>query len=159
MNERIDTTSRLIHALPSEVYAAFATQQALETWLPPDEMEGQVAAFEFREGGGYRMRLTYTVAEHTVGKTSEHSDEVGVRFTKLVPNERIEQAVIFASEKEDFAGEMQMTWVFERRPNGTHVTISCTNVPEGILSEEHEAGLTSSLRNLAVFVEGTKLEE
>lgn len=151
--ERIDKASRLIHALPAAVYAAFATQQALQTWLPPTDMKGEVYAFEFRPGGGYQMRLTYAVAERNLGKTTENSDEVTVRFIRLVPNERIEQAVIFASEREEFAGDMRMTWTFEGRNGNTLITVACTNVPEGIRPEDHKVGLTSSLENLAEFVE------
>jgi uncharacterized protein YndB with AHSA1/START domain len=152
-NERIDKASRFIHASPPEVYAAFATQRALQMWLPPNDMEGQVSAFDFQEGGGYQMRLTYTRAEHTVGKTTEHSDETVLRFIRLIPNERIEQAVTFNSEQKEFSGEMKMTWTFEERESDTLVTVACTNVPDGIRPEDHEVGLTSSLKNLAEFVE------
>lgn len=153
MSERIDKASRLIHASPSSIYAAFATPHALKAWLPPQDMNAEVTAFDFREGGGYQMRLTYTVAEHTAGKTSEHSDEVEVRFIKLVPDERIEQGVSFISDKKEFAGEMQMTWFFDGMEDGTNVKIVCTNVPDGIRPEDHRVGLTSSLENLAAFVE------
>jgi len=33
--KRIDKASRLINAPPSKIYEAFATPDALETWLPP----------------------------------------------------------------------------------------------------------------------------
>lgn len=152
-NGRIDKASRIIHASPSAVYAAFATQHALQAWLPPKDMKGQIETFDFQEGGDYTMRLTYAVAEHTAGKTTENSDEVTVRFLRLVPNKRIDQAVTFNSEMEEFAGEMKMTWSFEERGSDTHVTVACTNVPEGIRPEDHEVGLTSSLGNLAKFIE------
>jgi len=93
--KRIDKASRLINAPPSKIYEAFATPDALETWLPPQGMTGRVLAHDFRKGGLYRMRLSYDELEHTPGKTSEHSDEVEVRFVRLVPNERIEQTVTF----------------------------------------------------------------
>ncbi|MBO0798302.1 MAG: SRPBCC domain-containing protein, partial [Blastocatellia bacterium] len=86
-------------------------------------------------------------------KTSEHSDEVEVRFVRLVPNERIEQAVTFDTENAEFAGEMRITWIFEEWEKGTKITVFCENVPEGIHVEDHEAGLTSTLENLAVFAE------
>lgn len=156
MSKRIDTASRLIKAAPSGAYAAFASSAALEAWLPPRGMAGKVVAFDFREGGLYRMRLTYNQPGHTPGKTSEYSDEVEVRFVRLVPNECIEQAATFNTENTEFAGEMRITWTFEEDNKGTRVTVSCENVPEGISPEDHEAGLSSSLGNLAAFVEGTK---
>lgn len=152
-NRRIDKASRIIHASPPAVYAAFATQGALQSWLPPKEMEGEVTDFNFREGGGYRMRLTYTTDEHTSGKTTENSDEVAVQFVQLFPNERIEQAITFDSDQEEFTGEMKMTWTFEEQEGDTIVTVACTDVPEGIRPEDHEVGLNSSLKNLAEFVE------
>lgn len=152
-NERIDKASRLIHASPPAVYAAFATQRPLLAWLPPKDMKEQVDTFRFQEGGGYTMRLTYMAAEHTAGKTTGNSDEVTVRILRLIPNKRIDQAVIFDSELEEFAGEMKMSWSFEEQGRGTLVTVACTNVPEGVRPEDHVAGLTSSLENLAEFLE------
>jgi len=152
-NERIDKASRIIHASASSVYAAFATRRALQAWLPPKDMKGQIELFDFQEGGGYTMRLTYTREEHTAGKTTENSDEVTVRFLRLIPNERIDQAVRFAAERDEFAGEMKMKWTFEEQEGDTLVTLACTDVPEGIRPEDHEVGLNSSLKNLAEFVE------
>lgn len=34
MSKRVDTASKLIHAPASRIYAAFATESAMETWLP-----------------------------------------------------------------------------------------------------------------------------
>ena len=109
--------------------------------------------FAFREGGGYRMRLTYKESQHTPGKTSENSDEVEIRFVKLVPDERIEQAVTFNSHDSAFSGEMRMTWTLESAQNGTLVTVRCEDVPAGIRPEDHQAGLKSTLSNLAMFAE------
>lgn len=153
MSKRIDTGSRLIRAPASRVYRAFATARAMESWLPPEGMTGTMLAFAFREGGAYRMRLTYNEPQHTPGKTSKDADEVEGRFVKLMPDERIEQAVAFESDDPAFAGEMRMTWTFESGKGGTLVTVRCEDVPEGIRPEDHQAGLTSTLNNLAAFVE------
>jgi uncharacterized protein YndB with AHSA1/START domain len=153
MSKRVDTASRLIRASASRVYQAFATARAMESWLPPEGMTGTMLAFAFREGGAYRMRLTYNEPQHTPGKTSEDADEVEVRFVKLVPDERIEQAVTFESDDPAFAGEMRITWALEPGPDGTLVTVRCEDVPAGIQPEDHQAGLTSTLNNLAAFVE------
>ena len=118
-------------------------------------MTGRMLAFAFREGGAYRMRLTYNEPQPTLGKTSENADEVAVRFVKLVPNERIEQAVTFASEDPSFQGEMRITWTLESRPIGTLVTVRCEDVPAGIQPEDHQVGLASTLSNLAAFTAGS----
>lgn len=153
---RIDKVSRVIHASPSVVYDAFAQPGALERWLPPLGMTGTMLAFDFREGGFYRMLLTYHRPHQAPGKTSEHSDEVEVRFIRLITDKRIEQVVNFNSEDPAFAGEMKITWTFEEVEWGTGVTVCCENVPVGIRPEDHEAGLTSTLENLAVFTEAGK---
>jgi len=149
--------SKLIHASASAIYQAFSTPGAMGTWLPPEGMTGRMLAFAFREGGSYRMRLTYDQSRHTPGKTSGDADEVEVHFVKLVPDERIEQAVTFKSEDPAFSGEMRITWTLEPVPNGTFVTVRCENVPSGIRREDHQAGLTSTLSKLAAFARGDML--
>jgi uncharacterized protein YndB with AHSA1/START domain len=153
MSKRVDTASKLIRASASAIYKAFATPYAMETWLPPQGMTGNIVAFSFREGGTYRIRLTYNESRHTPGKTSDDADEVEVRFVKLIPAERVEQAVTFNSDDAAFAGEMRITWLLEPVQNGTLVTVRCADVPVGIRPEDHQAGLESTLDNLAAFAE------
>ncbi len=125
----------------------------MERWLPPDTMTGEMLHFDFREGGSYRMRLTYTEPHQGGGKTSEDSDEVEVQLTKLEEGRAIEQAVVFESEDPLFSGTMKMSWTFQPRGERTLVTIQARNVPEGIRPEDHDAGLNSTLQKLAEFVE------
>jgi uncharacterized protein YndB with AHSA1/START domain len=153
MSKRVDTASKLIRASASTIYEAFGTPGAMETWLPPQGMTGNMVAFSFREGCSYRMRLTYNELQHAPGKSSDDADEVEVRFVKLVQAERIEQSVTFNSDDAAFAGEMRVTWLLEPVPGGTLVTVRCEDVPIGIRPEDHQAGLKSTLDNLAVFAE------
>jgi uncharacterized protein YndB with AHSA1/START domain len=91
------------------------------------------------------MTLTYQGVDHSApGKTSEHSDVVQGRFLKLVPDERIVQALEFESDQPEVAGTMIMTWTFTETAGGTEVTIVCENVPEGIKEPDHIEG--SALR-------------
>lgn len=141
-------------ASPRSIYQAFVHPEALVSWLPPDGMRGQVYAFDARNGGAYRLSLTYVDPDHsTPGKTSEHADVIQGRFLELVPNERIVQLVEFESEDPAFEGTMKMTWTLATVPAGTEVTIICENVPEGIRQQDHDAGLRSTLENLAAFTE------
>jgi len=125
----------------------------MEKWVPPTGMTARMLDFDFREGGSYRMRLTYTGLQRGPGKTTDDSDEVDVRLVRLIEGKRIEQAVTFESEDPAFSGVMRMTWEFRSAKDGTLVTIRCENVPEGIRPEDHEAGLNSTLENLASFLE------
>jgi uncharacterized protein YndB with AHSA1/START domain len=122
-------------------------------------MRGEIITFSFREGGGYRMRLSYEEPQHARGKTSEDADEVEVRFIKLLADQQIEQVVEFDSEQAEFAGSMNMTWNLAASGKGTQVTVHCTNVPSGIGQDDHEAGLTSTLDNLAEFMKQTERAE
>jgi uncharacterized protein YndB with AHSA1/START domain len=151
---RIDSASRVIRASPHDIYQAYMDPQALVSWLPPEGMQGRIDSFDPREGGIYRMALTYEQPDHSVaGKTSQHSDVVRGRFLKLVAGERIVQLVEFESDDPAFAGAMKMTWTLTAVPGGTEVAILCENVPEGIRQEDHAAGLKSTLENLAAFLE------
>lgn len=150
---RVDQASRVIRASPSVLYGAFKDPRALESWLPPRGMTGRLEAFDFRDGGSYRMRLTYDDEGGNRGKSSADADDVEVQLVRLVEDRRIEQAVTFASDDPRFSGVMSVSWTFVPVPPGTEVTVRCENVPEGISREDHQAGLTSSLENLARFVE------
>ncbi|RIK42167.1 MAG: ATPase [Chloroflexi bacterium] len=153
MSKRVDSASRFIPASSSAVYAAFAEPRAMEQWVPPKGMTATMLHFDFREGGLYRMRLTYKEPEHGRGKTSNDADEVEVRFVRLIHAKRIEQAVTFESNDPAFSGVMRMTWTLDGVKNGTLVTIRCEDVPEGIRPEDHEAGMNSTLDHLASFLE------
>jgi uncharacterized protein YndB with AHSA1/START domain len=153
MAPRVDLASRLIKASRATIYRAFAESGAMEQWLPPSNMLGKMLHFDFREGGSYRMRLTYKEPRQGGGKTSDDSDEVEVRLTKLEYEQRIEQEVAFESEDPAFSGIMGLSWTFQSEGTGTLVTVRAENVPEGIRPEDHEAGMRSSLDNLAEFAE------
>ena len=158
MTPRVDSASRMISASPMAVYRAFAEPGAIECWLPPGNMTGEMLHFDFREGGSYRMKLTYTGAQEGRGKTSENSDEVEVRLTMLEVGRKIKQEVNFESDDPAFSGVMRMIWAFDPEGQGTRVTIWAENVPEGIRPEDHSAGLNSSLANLAEFVKGNWID-
>lgn len=149
---RIDTASRVIHASPGDIYRAWLDPQALIAWLPPAGMTGRVDRFEPHAGGVYVLTLTYDDAGIT-GKTGNNADVVHGRFTLLVPDRLIEQQVVFASPDPAFAGTMTMTWTLTATDEGTEVTVTCTDVPDGIAQDDHLAGIGSTLENLAAHVE------
>ena len=51
---------------------------------------------------------------------------------------------------------MRMVWDLEPAPGGTRVIFLAEDVPEGISKEDHDAGLKSSLENLAAYVMGAR---
>lgn len=150
---RVDSASRLIAASARTIYEAFSKPGAMEGWLPPNDMKGEMLSFDFREGGSYRMRLAYTDPAHPRGKKTDNADEVEVRLSRLEEDSRIEQEGRFDSDDPLFSGVMRMTWTFEPVAAGTVVTIRAENVPEGVRCEDHVEGFRASLENLAQFVE------
>ncbi|GAF64302.1 hypothetical protein BTS2_1194 [Bacillus sp. TS-2] len=151
-NRRIDSASRVILASPPTIYQAFLNPKSFISWLPPQGMTGQIVSFDPREGGAYKMTLTY-VADATLGKTSHNTDETQGLFLELVKNERIVLTVHFNSTDPAFQGEMIQKWLLEEVSGGTKVTVNCYDVPTGVRKEDHLTGLQSTLANLALFTE------
>lgn len=151
---RTDTASRVIAVPKERVYAAFVDPEALATWLPPNGMRGRFEQFDPRPGGSYRLVLTYVEASASPGKATADSDIVEARFVDLVPGERVVQAVEFVSDDPSYAGSMTMTWKTTAVDEGTRVEFIAADVPVGISAEDHQAGLASSLENLATYLEG-----
>ncbi|MFF0865204.1 SRPBCC family protein [Nonomuraea sp. NPDC003560] len=156
---RIDRASRLIAAPPATVYGALLDRESLEAWLPPDGMRGRIERWDPRPGGGFRMVLTYLDPTDSPGKTSDATDVVDVAFAELVPPERVVQRAVFEADDPSYAGTMTMTWHLAAAGEGTVVTVTATGVPPGINQAVHEAGITSSLANLASYVEGGRLTQ
>lgn len=150
--QRIDSVNRIINASAEAIFGAFADSKAWETWLPPDDMTGRMQKFDFREGGSYEMTLTYSQPEVNA-KSGNDSDVSHGSFVEIVPNSRVVQDVEFQSDDSRFAGTMRMIWQLDAEASGTRVTFSATDVPEGINADDHIAGMTSTLENLATYVE------
>ena len=132
---------------------SISRQLSLESWLPPGGMTARFERFDTRPGGSYRLVLTYLDPTDSRGKSSADSDIVEARYVEIVANDRVVQAVDFASNDPAFAGTMTMTWQVTAAESGTRVDIVATDVPNGISAEDHAAGLASSLANLAAFLE------
>ncbi|MBO9634107.1 MAG: SRPBCC family protein [Chitinophagaceae bacterium] len=154
---RKDSASLLIKASAEKIYEAFLDPNAIAAWRPPSGMSCEIFEFDAREGGKYRMAFRYKQSQHAVaGKTSEHEDQFEGRFLRLVPHQQIVEEVVFKSDDPAFAGAMTVTTLLKQVPGGTEVSFIAENVPAGVRPEDHIAGMTSSLRNLAAWVEPEK---
>ena len=150
---RTDADSRVIAAPADRVFAALVDPAALLEWLPPQGMTGTFERFDARPGGSYRLVLTYDDPEATAGKATSDSDVVEARFVDIAEGERVVQAVDFVSDDPAFAGTLTMTWAVDEVAGGTRVRITAEDVPDGISKEDHAEGLSSSLANLAAYLE------
>lgn len=153
---RTDRASLLIHADRETVFAALTGREALLAWLPPQGMHGRFERFDLRDGGSYRLVLTYDDASGSPGKTAADSDVSEVRIARIVPGELVEQHVDFESDDPAVQGTMRMAWRLRRTEDGTVVEFEARDVPEGIRARDHAEGLTSSLANLAAYLEPTE---
>jgi uncharacterized protein YndB with AHSA1/START domain len=151
MAERTSTqVSKVINAPREAIYRTCLDSVAVAAWRSPENMKAHVHAFDAREGGRFRMSLTYLdPARSPGGKTSEDTDTFAGRFAELVPCERIVEVIEFESKDPRFDGEMTIITRFADTADGTEVTILCQDIPPGIRPEDNEIGCESSLRNLA----------
>jgi uncharacterized protein YndB with AHSA1/START domain len=150
---RTDQARRLIAAAPAALYGALLEREALGSWLPPDGMAGRIERFDPRPGGGFRMELTYLDPAEGGGKTSASRDLTEVEIVTLEPDVRLVWRVEFESDHPALAGTMTITWTLVEVEGGTEVSVRADDVPPGISASDHEAGLASSLANLAAYVE------
>ncbi len=150
---RTDQASLLIHVGRDAVFAALTSRDALLAWLPPKGMQGRFERFDMRSGGGYRLALTYDDAADAPGKSSADSDVSEVRISQVDPGERLVQEIEFETDDPALQGTMLMEWRLHSVDEGTIVEIVASNVPEGIRARDHAEGITSSLANLAAYLE------
>lgn len=142
-----------VMAARSNVYRALIDSRAVATWMVPDGMTSHVHAFDAREGGGFRISLTY-VAPTGTGKTSAHVDTFRGRFVALVPDERVVQCVEFETDDPELRGEMTITYeLVDARGGGTELHGTHAGLPPGLSTVDNETGWRMSLAKLAALVE------
>lgn len=152
MSKETHTASRVIVATPRAIFRAHVDPKILVKWRAPAGMEARLSEFSAAVGGGYTMELRYADGAGR-GKSTAESDVVHVRFVELVPDELIVEAATFESEDASFAGTMTITTRLAPIADGTKVTVTAQNVPNGISAADHRKGMDSSLKNLALLLE------
>jgi uncharacterized protein YndB with AHSA1/START domain len=143
--------ARLMNAPRPEVYRALLDGDAVASWKVPDGMTCRVHAFDAREGGSFRVSLTYNAATSR-GKTSEHTDTYHGRFVKLVPNEQVIERIEFETTDPALRGEMTVTWTLSDADGGTEVVALHDGLPPGVPIADNELGYRMALAKLAEFV-------
>jgi uncharacterized protein YndB with AHSA1/START domain len=144
--------SKVIKASRDVVYQACLDPEALASWRVPDNMTGRVDSFDPREGGRYRMSLTYRDPEQSAGKTSEATDTFQGQFVELVPGEKVVELIDFESADPRFAGQMRMTTTLADSADGTEITVLCEGLPTGIRPEDNVTGTEQALEKLAALL-------
>jgi uncharacterized protein YndB with AHSA1/START domain len=137
------------------VYRALLDARAVATWMVPTGMTSHVHAFDPREGGSFRISLTYD-APTGAGKTTAHTDTYHGHFVKLVPNEQVVEVVEFETTDPAMCGEMTITISLADAAGGTDVLAVHDQLPPGLSAADNEVGWRSSLAKLAALVEAAQ---
>lgn len=141
-----------VNAPRAVVYRALLDARAVATWMVPTGMTSHVHAFDPREGGSFRISLTYD-APTGAGKTTAHTDSYHGHFVKLVPNEQVVEVVEFETVDPALQGEMTITFTLADADGGTDLLAVHDGLPPGLSLEDNETGWRSSLAKLAALVE------
>lgn len=144
--------SRYIEAPRARVYRALLDPEALEQWMLPEEMTSRIHSFDTREGGTFRISLTYgqfTTADATTAQT----DSFHGHFVTLVPDTEIVQAIEIDSDDPSMQGEMTITYTLADAGDGTELVGVHENLPPGMSPEDMQIGWTMSFDKLVRLVE------
>ncbi len=144
-----------VNAPRAQVYRALLDARAVATWMVPDGMTSHVHAFDAREGGSFRISLTYDTPSG-IGKTTAHTDTYHGRFVKLVPNEQVVEVMEFETDDDSLRGEMMMTFTLTEVDGGTDVLAVHDNLPPGVSPADNETGTRMALEKLARLVEAAQ---
>jgi uncharacterized protein YndB with AHSA1/START domain len=120
--------------------------------MVPAGMTSQVHAFDSREGGAFRISLTYDTPTG-VGKTVADTDTFHGRFVKLVTNELVVEVVEFETGDPALLGEMTITIALADAGDGTDILAMHEGLPEGLTAADNETGWRMSFAKLAALVE------
>jgi uncharacterized protein YndB with AHSA1/START domain len=144
---------RHIRAPRSRVYRALLDPASVQVWMVPDGMTSQVHAFDPREGGQFRISLSYDLPT-TTGKTTAQTDTHHGRFDRLVPDTQVVQSVEFETDDPTMQGEMTISFTLTDVDEGGTLLVGVhENLPPGLSRADNELGWNMSLRKLAELVE------
>ena len=141
-----------MNAPRADVYRALLDPDAIAQWRVPAGMSSQVHVFDAREGGSFRVSLTYDAPTGT-GKSAQQTDTYHGHFVTLVPDEQVVEVVEFETGDPGLRGEMTMTTTLTDADGGTDVVIVHEQIPDSVPPADNETGTRMALENLARLVE------
>lgn len=144
---------RVFRAPRPVVYRALIDAEKIARWKFPDGMSIRVHSFDGREGGTFRISLTYA-APDARGKSSDRTDTYHGRYLRLVPDSLVVEVDSFETDDPAFQGEMTLTLALSDAPQGgTLLEAVHAGLPPGISSADNETGWRMALDKLAGLVE------
>ena len=142
-----------VRAPRQAVYRALLDVDAIAAWRVPDGMSSHVHEFDPREGGSFRISLTYDTPGQA-GKSAAHTDTYHGRFLRLVPDEQVIEEFEFETDDPDLRSTMTMTTTLTDSSDGTDVLVRHEGVPDRVPAADNETGTRMALAKLARLVEG-----
>ena len=146
--------TQFIRAPRARVYRALLDADAVARWRVPEGMTSRVHNLDAREGGAFRVSLTYDAPDRQ-GKSTAHTDTYHGHFAKLVPDTQVVEVVEFETDDPALQGEMTIRFTLRDEAGGTEVLAEHENVPSVVPPEDNELGWKMSLAKLAKLVEGS----
>jgi uncharacterized protein YndB with AHSA1/START domain len=126
--------------------------RAIEKWRVPVGMTSVVHEFEPREGGSFRISLTYEKSTGS-GKSSAHVDTYHGYFAKLKSHEQVVEMLEFETTDPNLRGQMTITTTLADAGDGTDVLVVYDGIPPGVSVVDNETGTRMALDKLAALVE------
>ncbi|MFB6961958.1 SRPBCC domain-containing protein [Streptomyces sp. NPDC056309] len=145
--------SRRVQASPAAVYRALTDPDAVAGWRVPDGMTAHVHTFDAREGGTFRVSLSYD-EPGARGKSAARTDTYRGHFARLVPERLVVEVLAFEADEDALHGTMTMTTSLAEVDGGTEVVIVHEGIPDEVPRADNELGTRMALDNLARLVEG-----
>jgi len=144
---------RVIRAPRPIVYRALIDADQIAKWKFPDGMSIRIHAFDGREGGKFRISLTYA-APDARGKSSSRTDTYRGSYVRLVPDSLVVEVDAFETADPAFQGEMTITLSLSDAPEGgTLLEAVHEGLPKGISPADNETGWRMALGKLARLAE------
>jgi uncharacterized protein YndB with AHSA1/START domain len=144
--------TRHYDASRSAVYRALVDAEDIARWKVPDGMSILVHEHAAREGGRFRISLTYDGPG--VGKTTGRTDTYHGHYVHLVPHELVVEVDEFESDDDSLAVPMTITLTLRDEDGGTRLEAVHEGLPPSVPAADNELGWQQALARLADLVEG-----
>jgi uncharacterized protein YndB with AHSA1/START domain len=144
--------SRHVNAPRSAVYRALLDPDAIRQWRVPAGMTSQVHQFDPREGGTFRVSLTYD-APGQAGKSAPRTDTYHGHYSRLIPGRQVVEVFEFETADPAMSGPMTLSTTLTDAGGGTDILVVHEGIPASVPPADNETGTRMALANLAALVE------
>ena len=152
MQTQSTRATRHIEAPRHEVYRALIDADAISRWKVPDGMTIQVHEHDAREGGRFRISLTYDGIQGE-GKTSARADTYHGHYATLVPDEKVVEVNEFESKDPAMRAPMTISITLADEDGGARLVAVHEGLLASVPAADNELGWEESLAKLAALVE------